>query len=104
MRTGARLLPFVDDFAVFSNGFDGIARRKNETFALVSTLGLNIHPTKGYHTATQVGDHLGMEMDFEKGVFRAPSRSSETSPCLLRIYRVLQPQTRVRSRSRPSHP
>ena len=47
-------------------------RRKNETFALVNTLGLNIHPTKGYHTTTQVGEHLGMEMDFEKVVFRAP--------------------------------
>jgi hypothetical protein len=52
MRTGARLLPFVDDFAVFSNGFDEAMRRKNETFALVNSLGLSIHPTKGYHIAT----------------------------------------------------
>jgi hypothetical protein len=72
MRTGARLLPFVDDFAVFADDFDEIMRRKNETFALVNTLGLGIHPTKGYPTATQVGEHLSMEMDFEKGVFRAP--------------------------------
>ncbi len=72
MRTGARLLPFVDDFAVFSSGFDETMRRKNETFALVNSLGLSIHPTKGNHTATQVGEHLGMEMDFMKGIFRAP--------------------------------
>jgi hypothetical protein len=72
LRSGARLLPFVDDFAVFANGFDETMRRKDETFALVNSLGLTIHPTKGYHTATQVGEHLGMEMDFEKGVFRAP--------------------------------
>ncbi len=72
MRTGAQLLPFVDDFAVFASGFDETMRRKNETFALVNSLGLSIHPTKGYHTATQVGEHLGMEMDFEKGIFRAP--------------------------------
>ena len=52
MRTGARLLPFVDDFAVFANGFDETMRRKNETFALVNSLGLSIHPTKGYHTST----------------------------------------------------
>jgi hypothetical protein len=70
MRTGARLLPFVYDFAVYANGFDVIMRRKNETFALVNSLGLNMHPTKGYHTATQVGEHMGMKMDFEKGVFR----------------------------------
>jgi hypothetical protein len=51
MLTGTQLLPFVNDFAVFANGFDETTRRKNETFAIVSNLGLNIHPTKGYHTA-----------------------------------------------------
>ncbi len=55
----------MDDFAVFVIGFDEIMRRKEETFALVKSLGLNIHPTKGYHTTTQEGEHLGMEMDFE---------------------------------------
>ncbi len=38
----------------------------------MNNLGLTIHPTKGYHTATQVGEHLGMEMNFEKDIFRAP--------------------------------
>ena len=52
MRTGERLLPFVDDFAFFAIGFDETMRRKNETFALVTCLGLTIHPTKGYNTAT----------------------------------------------------
>ena len=52
MLTGTRLLPFVDDFAVFANGFDETTRRKNETFAPVNSLGLTIHPTKGYHTST----------------------------------------------------
>ncbi len=60
MRTGAWLLPFMDDFAVFANGFDQTMRRKNETFALVKSLGLSIHPTKGYHKTTHVGEHLGM--------------------------------------------
>jgi hypothetical protein len=62
----------VNDFAVFVNGFDDTMRRKNETFALTNSLGLNIHPCKGYHTTTHVGEHLGMEMDFKKGIFRAP--------------------------------
>ena len=44
-------------------------RRKNETFGLVSSIGLSIYPTKGYHKVTQVSEHLDMEMDFEKGVF-----------------------------------
>ena len=72
MLKGTRLLPFVDDFAVFATGFDETMRHKDETCALVNSLGLNIHSTKGYHTATQVGEHLGMEMDIEQGVFRAP--------------------------------
>jgi len=52
MRTGTRLLPFVDDFAVFANSFDETMRRKNETFALLNLIGLVIDPTKGYHTNT----------------------------------------------------
>jgi hypothetical protein len=39
---------------------------------LLQLCALPIHPTKGYHTVTQVGEHLGMEMDFKKGIFRAP--------------------------------
>jgi hypothetical protein len=72
MLTETRLHPFVDDFAVFANGFDENTRRKNETFAFVNVLGMNIHSTKGYHTATQVGEHIRLEMDFELGVFWAP--------------------------------
>ncbi len=75
MRTGARLLPFVDNFAVFANGFNEAMRRKDETFALANSIGLNIHPTKGYHTTTQVAEHLGVEIDFEHGVFRAPVKN-----------------------------
>ena len=60
MRTGARFLPFVADFVVFVNGFDETMRRKDETFEHWKNIGLNIHLTKGYHTATQVGEHLGI--------------------------------------------
>ncbi len=70
LLTGDRLLPFEDDFAIFAIGFNETIRRKNETFALVKIFGLSMHPTKGIHTATQVGEHLEMEMNFEKGVFR----------------------------------
>ena len=72
MLTGTWLLPFVDDFAVFANGFDETVCHKDEIFALVNSLGLNINSTKGYHTATKVGEHHGMEINFEKGVFQAP--------------------------------
>ena len=47
-------------------------RLKEVTFALLTDMGLYIHPTKGYHTAIQVGDHLGMTLDLKKNEFRAP--------------------------------
>jgi len=103
MLTGARLLPFVDDFAIFTDGFDETMRRKDETFTLVNNLGLDIHPTKGYHTANQVGKHLGMDMDFEQGAFRVPiNKLKDISVCSPRTYCIRKPQTSIGSRSRPS--
>ena len=72
MLTGARLLPFVDDFAIFASNFEETLQRKEETFSLIRKLGLQIHETKGYHTPTLIGEHLGMILDFDKGEFRAP--------------------------------
>ncbi len=70
--TGAKLLPFVDDFALFGNSFAAAMELKDVTFALLDELGLNIHPTKGYHTAVQDGEHLGMIIDTKKSEFRSP--------------------------------
>ena len=73
-RTGARLLPFADDFAMFESSAEACLERKTQTFALLSDLGLDIHPNKGYHTPVQVGEHVGLEIDFVQGVFRAPQQ------------------------------
>jgi hypothetical protein len=70
-QTRARLLPF-DDFAIFAKAFDSAMKLKVATFALLNDLGLQLHPTKGYHTPVQVGDHLGMTIDMKKNEFRAP--------------------------------
>lgn len=72
-RTGARLLPFADDFALFESSEQACMERKVSTFALLADLGLDIHPDKGYHTPVQIGEHLGLEIDFVEGVFRAPA-------------------------------
>ena len=69
---GARLLQFVDDFAIFAKTFNAAMKLKELTFALLKVLGLHIHPDKGYHTATQVGEHLEMTIDMKDNVFRAP--------------------------------
>jgi hypothetical protein len=79
--SGARLIPFVDDFALFAKSFDEVMKLKEVTFALLINLGMHIHPTKGYHTAIQVGDHLGMTLDLKKNEFRAPqAKLSRRSP------------------------
>jgi hypothetical protein len=70
--TGARLLPFVDYFALFATSFAAAMELKVVTFNLLGDLGLNIHPTKGYHTATQEGEHLGMTIDTKTSEFLAP--------------------------------
>ena len=66
------MLPFVDDFALFAKSFDAAMKLKEMTFALLTELGLQRHPTKGYHTAVHVGDHLGMTLDMKKSEFRVP--------------------------------
>jgi hypothetical protein len=68
--TGARLLPFVDDFAMFAHGYDNTPTLKERT---CEDLGLKVHPTKGYFLPTQVGEHLGMVLDYVLGEFRAPT-------------------------------
>ena len=73
-RIGCRLLPFVDDFALFEDSFASAVTRRDSTFELLDSLGLEIHPIKGYHTPVQVGIHLGLTVDFEKGQFRAPAQ------------------------------
>ena len=72
-QVGARLLPFVDDFAMFETSPDLAVARRDSTFALLDSLGLEVHPSKGHHTPTQIGDHLGINLDFVEGVFRAPA-------------------------------
>ena len=73
-RTGARLLPFADDFALFESSREACEERRDQTFSLLTDLGLDIHPSKGYHSPVQVGEHLGLEIDFVHGVFRAPAQ------------------------------
>ncbi len=45
--TGARLLPFVDDFAMFAHGYDNTLALKERTFKVLLDLGLKVYPTKG---------------------------------------------------------
>jgi hypothetical protein len=70
--TGAMLLPFVDEYALFARSFAAVMELKDATFALIGDLELSIYPTKGYHTATHEGGHLGMTIDTKKNEFHVP--------------------------------
>ena len=67
------LLPFVDDFAIFEDSNDKTLALATTVFALLASLGLEVHPTKGHFLPILVGDHLNMIMDSKKGEFRAPT-------------------------------
>jgi hypothetical protein len=39
---------------------------------LLARLGLKVHPTKGHFILVLIGEHLGIILDFEEWIFRAP--------------------------------
>ncbi len=71
--TRARILPFVDDFALFDTSFDKTLELKDYTFALLTRLSLKIHPTKGHFILILIGEPLGMINDMKEGQIVAPT-------------------------------
>ncbi len=71
MLTGARLLAFVDDIALFEVSYDETLKLKDYTFTLLTKLGLKIHLTKGHFDPILIGEHLGMIIDMQVGQFSA---------------------------------
>jgi len=61
----------VDDFALFAVAYDETPKLKNVTFALLTRLGLKIHPTKGHFIPILIGEYLGVIIDMKKGQFVA---------------------------------
>ena len=62
----------MNNITLFAKSFATALKLKSVTFALLDDLGLSIHPTKRYHTATRVGDHLGTTIDTTKNEFLTP--------------------------------
>ena len=69
---GMRLLPFVDDFAVFASSCQAAVSLRERVFSTLKNLGMSIHPSKGFHDPVQSGEHLGLVIDLQHGEFRAP--------------------------------
>ncbi len=40
---------------------------------MLEDLGLKVPPSKGFFLPTQIGEHMGMVLDYERGEFRAPT-------------------------------
>jgi hypothetical protein len=55
MLTRTRILPFVDDFALFEVSYDETRKLKVYTFTLLTGPGLKIHPTRGHFDPILIG-------------------------------------------------
>jgi hypothetical protein len=62
----------MDDFLFLADSYDEALRLRQRVQALLDSLGLQRNPKKGVWTPTQVGDHLGLTVDLQRGEFRAP--------------------------------
>ena len=58
---------------MFEDTSDKTLALATTAFALLASLGLRVHPTKGHFLPILVGEHLGMTLDFEKEELRAPT-------------------------------
>ena len=65
----AKLFPFVDDFVMFEEIYDKTLALATTVFALLASLEIKVHPTKGHFLPILVVNHLGMTLDFENGEF-----------------------------------
>jgi hypothetical protein len=69
---GTRLLPCMDDFIFLAASYHDALVLRERIEALLDRLGLQRNPKKGIWTPTQVGDHLGLTVDLQLGMFHSP--------------------------------
>eukprot|EP00873_Tetraselmis_striata_P005540 jgi/Tetstr1/425804/TSEL_016183.t1 len=70
---GARILPYVDDFLLFSASMEQALHLRQRLASLLDALGLQRNPTKGFWEPCHFGMHLGMDIDSASGMFYAPT-------------------------------
>eukprot|EP00873_Tetraselmis_striata_P014675 jgi/Tetstr1/434939/TSEL_023935.t1 len=70
---GARILPYVDDFLLFSASMEQALHLRQRLASLLDALGLQRNPTKGFWEPYQFGRHLGVDIESASGMFCAPA-------------------------------
>jgi hypothetical protein len=61
----------MDDFLFLADSYQDALLLRKRVETLQDSLGLKRNPNKGVWTPTQVGDHLGLTVDLQLGIFRA---------------------------------
>eukprot|EP00873_Tetraselmis_striata_P015540 jgi/Tetstr1/435804/TSEL_024693.t1 len=69
---GERLLPYMDDFLFLADSREAALELHVRLNTLLDRLGLLRNPINGVWEPTQVGPHLGLIVDLQRGEFRAP--------------------------------
>jgi hypothetical protein len=69
MRTGLRVLPYMDDFLLLCRSYKEALEARSYVEALLDLLGLARNPKKGVWEPTQVLEHLGLGVDTARGLF-----------------------------------
>jgi hypothetical protein len=62
----------MDDFLFLADSYDVALLLRQRVDAMLAQLGLQRNPKKGIWTPNQVGDHLGLTVDLNHGMFSAP--------------------------------
>eukprot|EP00873_Tetraselmis_striata_P001958 jgi/Tetstr1/422222/TSEL_013074.t1 len=72
-RRGVCILPYVDDFLLFSVSMEQALHLRQRLASLLDALGLQRNPTKGFWEPSQFGMHMGVDIDSASGMFYAPA-------------------------------
>jgi hypothetical protein len=62
----------MDDFLFLADSYNAALLLRQRIDDMLAQLGLQRNPKKGVWTPTEVGDHLGLTVDLNLGMFRAP--------------------------------
>jgi hypothetical protein len=89
-RHGTRMLPYTDDLLFLAGSYQAAVLLRTHVDALLTRLGLQRNPKKGIWTPTQIGDHLGLTVDFERADSVPPWTSLTSSPSKPLLYSAQQ--------------